>query len=192
MHEVSSAEFWANRYETGDAPWDYGQACPVFVTFLDSQRAPPTGTVAFPGCGKGHDLRLFLERGYDATGFDFAIDSDDLPIERLDIFELGARYPDHFDMIVEYTCYCAIDPARRGEYAASLRAALKPGGLLVALLFPMGERPDGPPFGIDESEISGVLAVGMDVLSVEIPPNSFEERQDRERLVLARKQELSS
>jgi SAM-dependent methyltransferase len=187
MHEVSSAEFWANRYREGDAAWDLGGPCPVFVTFLDSGRAPPAGRVAFPGCGRGHDLRMFLERGYDATGFDFAIEPAGLPIERLDVFDLGARYPEEFDMIVEYTCYCAIDPARRGEYATSLRAALKPGGLLVALLFPMGDRPDGPPFGVDESEIAGVLAAGLELVSVESPDNSVENRLGRERFVLARK-----
>jgi len=88
---------------------------------------------------------------------------------------------------VEYTCYCAIEPSRRREYAAALRDALKPGGLLVALLFPVEAREGGPPFGIDEREIEDVLAAGMDVLHVETPASSVEPRRGRERLAILRK-----
>ncbi len=187
MHEVSGAEYWRRRYREQAAGWDLGGPCPVFRDLLDSPLAPPLGRVAFPGCGTGHDLRLFLDRGYDAMGFDFAIEESDLPIEPVDVFELGWRFPGEFDVIVEYTCYCAIDPKRRVEYVASLRAALRPGGLLVALLFPVEHRSEGPPFGIEEQEIDHVLGVGMDALYVETPRNSVPERMDRERLVILRK-----
>ena len=164
-----------------------GGPCPVFVELLDSRWAPPPGRVAFPGCGLGHDVRLFLDRGFDAVGFDFAVAPEGLPVERLDVFELGARYPGAFDAVVEYTCYCAIDPARRAEYAASLHACLRPGGLLIALCFPMKEIEDPPPFRIEEAEIEGVLADGLEIQHRETPASSVESRLVWERLVIARK-----
>jgi len=187
VSDVSGARYWEERYRSGETGWDLGGPCPVFVDLLSGPRAPPRGRVAFPGCGRGHDVRLFLEHGYDAIGFDFAAAPGDLPVERLDVFDLGRTYPGAFDAVVEYTCYCAIDPARRPAYARSLRGALKPGGRLVALLFPMEEKPDGPPFGVDESEIEGVLGAGMELLHVETPATSVEPRRGRERLVILRK-----
>ncbi|MHC4937709.1 MAG: class I SAM-dependent methyltransferase [Planctomycetota bacterium] len=184
---VSDAAYWAERYREGTDRWDLGEPARVLCDLLESQWAPPRGRVAFPGCGAGHDLRYWLDKGYDATGFDFAIQPDDLPVEALDVFELGDRYPDRFDVVVEYTCYCAIDPARRADYTASLRAALKPGGILVALLFPVGEKEGGPPFAVAESEITGVLGHGFDLMHCETPAKSAEGREGRERLAIYRR-----
>ena len=82
-HEVSGADYWRGRYDTDSAKWDLGGPCPVFVDLLDSERAPPKGRVAFPGCGSGHDLYHWRAKGYDATGFDFAYDGEH--IEALDV-----------------------------------------------------------------------------------------------------------
>jgi SAM-dependent methyltransferase len=185
--EVSEASYWKGRYRSGEAGWDLGGPCPVFVELLASPRAPPLGRVAFPGCGMGHDVRLFRERGYDAIGFDFAVRPEGVPVVSLDVFDLGRLYPGGFDAVVEYTCYCAIDPRRRAEYAASLRAALRPGGLLVALVFPVERREEGPPFGVEEAEIGGVLGAGMELLHLESPASSVEARAGRERLAILRK-----
>jgi len=185
-HDVSHADYWIGRYGEGQAGWDLGGPCPVFVDLLeDAELAPPKGRVAFPGCGLAHDVLHWRACGYDATGFDFAVEAEH--VERLDVFELARRYPAHFDTVVEYTCYCAIDPARRAEYAAVLRDALRPGGLLVALLFPVEERDQGPPFGVDESEIEDVLGRDLEILHVETPANSVKPRLGRERLALMRK-----
>jgi len=185
--QISNASYWKDRYLSGEAGWDLGGPCPVFVELLKSPLAPPRGRVAFPGCGLGHDVRLFREHGYDAVGFDFATRPEGVPVVEMDVFEIGRRYPRAFDAIVEYTCYCAIDPGRRAEYAAALREALRPGGVLIALAFPVERREEGPPFGIDESEITGVLGLGMELLHLETPSSSVEPRRGRERLAILRK-----
>ena len=183
---ISEPAYWAERYREGTARWDLGAPCPVFVSLLASPHAPPPGRVAFPGSGGGHDVAHWRAEGYDAIGFDFAVQPDGIPTENLDVFELGARYPAAFDTIVEYTCYCAIDPARRPEYAASLHAALKPGGLLIALLFPVEDKSHGPPFGVSESEIDEVLGRGLQLVHYSTPENSAEGREGRERLAIFR------
>lgn len=185
--DVSESGYWKERYQVGEARWDLGGPCPVFVELLASPRAPPRGRVAFPGCGQGHDVRLFVEHGYDAVGFDFAVRPEGVPLVNLDVFQLGRVYPGAFDVIVEYTCYCAIDPKRRPEYATALRDALRPGGMLVALAFPVDGREGGPPFAVDEGEITGVLGAGLELLHIETPKSSVEPRLGRERLALFRK-----
>ena len=185
-HEVSGSAYWEGRYELGETGWDLGGPCPVFEALLESPRKPPGGRVAFPGCGAGHDVLLFREHGYDAIGYDFAVSADH--VEPLDVFELGTRFPETFDAIVEYTCYCAIDPNRRAEYATCLRQALRPGGQLIGLMFPI-RPPDGqgPPFAIQEEEIRDVFGAGLDLLHFETPDTSVEPRLGKERLAIFRK-----
>jgi hypothetical protein len=70
---------------------------------------------------------------------------------------------------------------------ASLRAALRPGGTLIALLFPVEARPDGPPFGVDEAAITDVLGEGLELVHRETPASSVGPRLGRERLAILRK-----
>ena len=69
----------------------------------------------------------------------------------MDIFELPKLFNQSFDIVLEYTCFCAIDPARRKDYIEMVNHILKPEGELVGLLFPIDKDPndDGPPFGVD-------------------------------------------
>jgi hypothetical protein len=48
----------------------------------------------------------------------------------------------------EHTCFCAIDPDRRGDYVRRVTTLLKPGGHLLAIFFldPDNDE-DGPPYG---------------------------------------------
>jgi len=188
---VSDAAYWEERYREGTARWDLGGPTPVLSALLDGSWAPaPGAVVAFPGSGGGHDVRHWRDNGYDAIGFDFAIQPDGIPVEALDVFELGDRYPARFDAVVEYTCFCAIDPTRRAEYASSLSRSIRPGGLLIALLFPVGEKEGGPPYAVQEPEIEGVIGLGLELIHLENPALSVGGREDRERLAVFRKPDL--
>lgn len=83
-----------------------------------------------------------------------------------DVFALpaGRRY----DLVVEHCCYCAIDPARRGEYAGVLREALAPGGTLVGLFWAHG-RPGGPPFTTDRADLEATFGSRFAVRAIEQP-----------------------
>ena len=110
-----------------------------------------------PGAGRGHDARLLARRGYRVWGFDWAptaieearrlaaADGVDPTFEARDIFTLAETHGGFFDGVWEYTCFCAIDPARRQEYIRVIRTLLRPGGLLLACFYPLREGTDGPP-----------------------------------------------
>ena len=66
-----------------------------------------------------------------------ARDRVDVRYEQRDIFTLGVDHAHAFDGAWEYTCYCAIDPARRSEYVRLLASLVKPGGWLLACFFPV-------------------------------------------------------
>ena len=55
--------------------------------------------------------------------------------------ECGLDYS--FDYLLEYTCFCAIDPKRRTEYADLVDRLLKPGGTYIDLAFPLDGRGGG-------------------------------------------------
>ncbi len=109
-------------------------------------------------------------------------------ILQADIFELGEEMNGRYDYLLEYTCYCAIDPARRDEYAALAARLLKPGGLTIALAFPIGKRPGGPPFVVQpNSMIEQLTEHGFTLLHREFPPDSVPSRQKIEELLILQK-----
>ncbi len=59
-----------------------------------------------------------------------------------DFFELKGQ----FDLIVEQTFFCALDPSQRSHYVNKMAELLNPGGKLVGVLFER-EFASGPPFG---------------------------------------------
>ena len=114
-------------------------------------------------------------------------DGVDLAVEQRDVFSLGRDYAGAFDGVWEYTCFCAIDPARREEYVRVLHTILRPGGLLLACFFPLREGGGGPPFPVSRGDIDGALAGRFTVLQAGPPGRSAERRRDLEWLVAARR-----
>jgi SAM-dependent methyltransferase len=195
---VNRPGFWEDAYARGGDGWELGGPTPSLVDFIDTT-PPARGRVAVPGAGRGHDARFLARRGYEVTGFDFApaalaaaralatAERVDVAFEDRDVFALGRELPHTFDGVWEYTCYCAIDPARRDEYVASLAGALRPGGWLLACFFPLRALTAGPPFGVSVSEIRRRLARHFVVERAFAPLRSPRGRQGREWMVLARR-----
>jgi SAM-dependent methyltransferase len=198
MASVSAAEFWTDLYARGGDGWELRQPAPPLVEFIETTPLPP-GRVAVPGCGRGHDVRYLARRGHDALGFDFSPaavhDAQALAraegsaarfVER-DIFTLSRDYANAFDGVWEYTCFCAIDPARRAEYARTMAAIVRPGGWLLACVFPLRRRAAGPPFPVPRAEMRRrLLAVGFRVERA-YTPRSVRLRLGQEWMVLFRK-----
>jgi methyl halide transferase len=149
-----------------------------------------------PGCGAGHDAVAFAQAGFRVTGVDFApealaearalADQAGVAVNRVDadIFALNDGYAAAFDYVLEYVTYCAIDPGRRGEYAAVLGRVLKPGGLLIALFFPVENRAGGPPFGVAMDEVERLFLPRFTLTHHEQPSASIKPRRNREVLTI--------
>lgn len=208
MPDVNSAEFWDAAYRDERDGWDMGTPTPVFASLLDrhGRDLRPLGgpdfssrqdavRVALPCSGRGYDAQLFARHGFDVTAIDFSAlalealraESAALDILQADLFHLPGERPAYFDMIVEYTCVCAIEPARRVELVAVFDSILRPGGVLLMLLFPVDGRPGGPPFSIDPDEWRALMAPRFALLYDEIPEDSVKPRRGKERLMLWRK-----
>lgn len=198
MARVSSPEFWEDVYARGGDGWELGVPAPPLVDFFATARLDGA-RVAVPGCGRGHDARFLASLGYETVGFDFspaalaaaralaARDASAARFEQRDVFALGRELPNAFDGAWEYTCFCAIDPARRAEYIASLAGAIRPGGWLLGCFFPLRGNPTGPPFPVSVDGVRRALAPAFRVERAFAPTRSARGRQGREWMLLARR-----
>ena len=196
---VNHPEYWDRIYREEHPRWDLGGATPVFENWLNKRNHFGTGRIAILGCGNGHDALLFAENGFDVTAIDFAPEplrfleanipaqQKNIQLLKADLFHLPDGYKGYFDFVLEYTCYCAIDPERRNEYVEAVSRMLKPQGVLVALFFPTDGRPDGPPYAVRYEEIEEKFAHRFKFVMDEIPIESVPKRLGKERFVVLQK-----
>jgi SAM-dependent methyltransferase len=196
--DVNFPEKWDANYEQGTDGWDLGKPTPVFQRLLLS-RDLLQGRMIVLGAGRGYDAREFARHGFQVTAVDFSshavqemhrLASADAPVEILqqDIFTLPELSNHSFDYVLEYTCFCAIDPTRRAEYADLVMRLLKPDGIYIDMAFPLDGRKGGPPFAVSVKEVIDLFqARGFKLISREKPDESIPRRRGAEELLLFRK-----
>jgi SAM-dependent methyltransferase len=187
---------WEQLYQEGDTNWDKGEPSPGLVDWLAEHGAKGSDSVLVPGCGFGHDVRAWAKAGYDAVGYDLAPSAVAGAKERTPkdlgrtTFRLGDFLEDEpldtFDFVFEHTCYCAIDPVRRGDYASAVHQWLKPGGQFLAVHYMLPKDEEGPPFGADREEIMARFSPSLELLS-DWTPRSYPNRTGLEHMFLWRK-----
>jgi SAM-dependent methyltransferase len=184
--------FWGARYRSGDMGWDLGVPSPPFVR-LDRAGIIAPCRVAVPGCGRGWEVAYLAERGYQVTGIDFSPEAIQATRERLaeagveaelvrgDLFDLPGDLEAAFDLVLEQTCFCAIDPVRRPEYVQAAHRLLAPGGRLIGLFYACkGEG--GPPFATGPDEVRTLFKERFEIRSLAVTPHSHPRRQGEEWL----------
>jgi len=169
---------WEARYQTGDMPWEKGEASPGLVDFLMAHPHLPRGAVVVPGCGTGHDVRVWAKAGFESWGFDLAPSAVRLSREKTEAAGLRASFvqsdflsdppPKSFDWLFEHTLFCAIDPSRREDYVQAARHWLKPGGQLLAVHYMIRDE-QGPPFGVTQQELMERFSPLFDLLRGWVP-----------------------
>ena len=181
---------WEARYQSGDMPWEKGEPSPGLVDFLAAHPELKRGTVGVPGCGTGHDVRVWAGAGFQASGFDLAPSAVRLAGERTRAAGLTAEFhqsdflvaapPRPFDWLFEHTLFCAIDPARREDYVRATLRWLKPGGHLLAVHYLIADR-DGPPFGTTREEVWERFSPHFELVADWVP-RSYPNRAGLERM----------
>ena len=190
---VASMTDWNRRYEEGDTPWEKGKAHPVLGDML--AHSALSGRVLVPGCGSGHDVRELTRKGLEVVGLDVA----PLAIERARahkpaggeqyvmgcIFDLPREWRGTFDGVFEHTCFCAIDPSQREDYASAVAGALKPGGRFLAVFYANPDNDgDGPPFGCTREQLDDLFGKQFRLLDERWEIPTYEGRTGRELLRL--------
>src|SRR5258706_7571050 len=168
-----SQQYWEERYQTKDMPWEKGEASPGLVDFLAAHPQLPRGTVCVPGCGTGHDVRAWAAAGFEVHGFDVAPSAIRLASEKTQAAGLTAHFrladflrdapPFQFDWVFEHTLFCAIQPLEREDYIRSVLRWLKPGGQYLAVNYLIPDK-DGPPFGTTREQIIDRFSPQFDLM----------------------------
>lgn len=186
-----SASYWENRYQTKDMPWEKGEASPGLVDFLAANPNLPRGTVAVPGCGTGHDARVWAKAGFETYGFDLAPSAIQLSNEKTKAAGIHATFqladflndqpPLLFDWLFEHTLFCAIDPSERDAYLRAALRWLKPNGQYLAVNYLIPDT-DGPPFGTTRDELWKRFSPHFDLVK-EWVPRSYPNRTGLELML---------
>jgi SAM-dependent methyltransferase len=186
-----SQSYWENRYQTKDMPWEKGEASPGLVDFLAAHPELPRGTVCVPGCGTGHDARVWARGGFNTFGFDIAPSAIQLSNERTKAAGLTATFqlgdflkdepPQRFDWLFEHTLFCAIDPTEREAYHQALLRWLKPDGQFLAVNYLIPDT-EGPPFGTTREELWRRFSPSFDLVK-EWVPRSYPNRTGLELML---------
>ena len=192
-----SREDWEHHYETDDLRWDLGEVAPPFVHLWEERKISQCKAI-IPGCGRGHEAIFLAERGFQITAVDYtqgavgllekALLKENLSGEvlRQDFFELDSYYNDKFDLMLENTFFCAINPSMRQKYVVTAGRILKSGALLVGLFYET-DKEGGPPFNTRKRDIEEHFSerFAIEVLSKTL--HSAEQRQGKEWLAIFKK-----
>jgi SAM-dependent methyltransferase len=196
--DVNSPSKWEADYLRGTDGWDLGGPTPIFRRLATGGRFAP-GRLIVLGAGRGYDAREFASCGFQVTAVDFssyaahemeqrADPRAPIQILQQDIFTLPGGLDRSFDYVLEYTCFCAINPKRRTDYADLVTRLLKPDGIYIDLAFPLDGRAGGPPFAVSTTEVLSLFSErGFKLLSREKPADSVSPRRNAEELFIFQK-----
>jgi thiopurine S-methyltransferase len=189
--------YWESRYQKGETGWDMGMASPALVAY--AQQLPHKHLqILIPGCGNAHEAAALLELGFEnitlldiaesplkaaAERFSTAIEEGRLRLVQTDFFEHQSEY----DIILEQTFFCAIQPTMRPDYAKQMHKLLKPEGKLAGLLFKFPLTQEGPPFGGSEEEYKNYFEPYFEINTMEEAYNSIAPRKDKELFLILKK-----
>ncbi len=188
------ANFWNDRYTTADTGWDLGGPSTPLKEYLD-QLTDKELRILIPGGGRAYEAEYAHRLGFRNV---FVIDLTNAPIS-----DLLARCPGFpqghliigdffaheggYDLVLEQTFFCAIDPALRPKYVDQMARLLVPGGKLVGVLFDDALNTNKPPFGGTRAEYMALLQERFPHVTMEPCRNSIAPRAGREVWLCARK-----
>ena len=186
--------YWNERWEQGLTGWDIGFASTPLKNYFD-QLENKELKILIPGCGNAYEAEYLHEKGFGQVHLldiaPLALKSfherfPGFPEDHL-INEDFFRHEEQYDLIVEQTFFCALDPKLRENYAIKMKSLLKPGGKLVGLLFNDVLNEDHPPFGGNSDEYRALFSDHFEIQCLEKCYNSIEPRAEREVFIIFEK-----
>jgi thiopurine S-methyltransferase len=187
MKSKLDKNYWEDRYSNDKTGWNIGYISSPIKAYID-QLEDKTKKILIPGAGNSFEAEYLWNLGFKNV---FIIDIaqqpllnfknrvDSFPENQLiqkDFFDLD----DSFDLIIEQTFFCAIDPILRTKYVDHMYQSLRSEGKLVGLLFDFELTESGPPFGGSLTEYEARFKNAFKIRTLEKSYNSIKERQGKE------------
>ncbi len=187
-------QYWESRYDTKDTGWDIGEASTPLKKYIDQLNNKDL-KILIPGCGNAYEFDYLVSQGFKNV---YVLDIAKNLVDRLrekysflasdffineDFFEHQGEY----DLILEQTFFCAINPNFRLNYAIKMSELLKENGKLVGLLFAVEFGNDFPPFGGNQEEYIKTFEPFFNIIQMTNCYNSITPRTDRELFMILQK-----
>ncbi|MBA3662908.1 MAG: SAM-dependent methyltransferase [Bacteroidetes bacterium] len=188
--------YWNNLYLNGEFPWDIGSVSTPLKEYFD-QLSDKTISVLIPGAGNAYEAEYLINNGFSNV---YVCDFAEEPLKNLlrrcpaikienllqrDFFEMENM---QFDLIIEQTFFCALDPSLRSAYFKKMNSLLCTDGKLVGVMFNCSFDSDRPPYGGDIQEYLEYFKNQFEINTFEPCYNSIKPRAGREIFINLEKQ----
>ncbi len=182
--------FWNNKYKSEQTGWDIGFISTPLKKYFD-QLTNKELKILIPGGGNSYEAEYLHNLGFknvyvvdiSATALaNFQKRAPSFPNQcliNIDFFELN----DSFDLIIEQTFFCAINPDLRPKYASKMSELLLTNGKLVGLFFNTPLFENSPPFGGTKKEYIPYFKPYFKLDIIEDSYNSILERRANELFI---------
>ena len=189
-----TSKYWEERYQKGEDKWNVGEISTPIKEYID-QITNKKIKILIPGAGNGYEFEYLIKNGFNNS---FVVDYATTPLENIkkripnlnenqvinsDFFELEGK----FDLIIEQTFFCALNPKLRVEYVRKMKSLLNPNGKIAGLLFQFPLTNEGPPFGGSEVEYITLFQKNFNIVTMETAYNSIVPRKNKELFVIFEK-----
>ncbi len=188
-------DYWNNRYQSQQTGWDVGTISTPLKEYID-QWNDKDSAILIPGCGNAYEAEYLLNQGFsNITLIDIAPAAVATVSTKLrdflgkqlriicgDFFELQ----DKFDLIIEQTFFCALQPSLRKAYANKMFDLLKDDSRLAGVLFNKNFE-GGPPFGGSKAEYEQLFTTSFELIKMEDCRNSIAPRAGSELFFILKK-----
>jgi len=183
-------DFWDNRYKTKEIGWDLGEISPPLKAYFD-QLTNKELRILIPGGGNSYEAEYLHHKGFSNV---FVVDVSKTALEnfkkRVPTFPSENLIHQNFfdvdmlfDLLVEQTFFCAINPTLRSDYAKKASEILTPKGKIIGLMFNVPLNEDYPPFGGNKKEYLHYFTSYFTIKLMEDCYNSIESRKNKELFV---------
>lgn len=181
-----NSEYWENRYIKSEIGWDTGKITTPLKVYID-QLTNKDLKILIPGAGNGYEFDYLINKGFKNV---FVVDLAPTPLKNIknrnpnfknniiqsDFFELSET----FDLIIEQTFFCALNPNLRAKYAIKTNELLDTNGKIAGLLFDFPLTEEGPPFGGSIEEYKTLFSKAFHLKTLEKAYNSIKPRANKE------------
>lgn len=194
MKTKFNQSFWEEKYSQSNTHWDIGEPSTPIKNYIN-QLTNKDLKILIPGSGNAYEAEYLHLQGFKNV---FILDIAKQPLEnfknRVSNFPSAHLIHDDFflhqqtyELIIEQTFFCALDPKLRNKYVEKMNQLLKPNGKIVGLLFNFELTEIGPPFGGSFIEYQLVFSKYFKIKTFEPAHNSIKPRAGRELFVIFEK-----
>ena len=188
-----NSQYWSLRYKNEQTGWDIGEASKPLINLFNGLNNKDL-KILIPGCGNAYEAEYLFDAGFNNVYLidiakeplgDFKKRNPKFPTDQIllgDFFKHNGSY----DIIVEQTFFCAIDPQLRPAYVNKCHDLLRINGKLIGVLFNQLFE-GGPPFGGHELEYQKLFESKFNEVSITDSHYSIKPRQGNEVIISCKK-----